>query len=216
MNHSDHFPNPDLFRTLLDRSAAEHRHLCPRQVLGVRLGLFALRHLELALSDTPFDNSRKRLLTIVETDGCGADGIIAATDCTIGHRTMQVADYGKLAATVIDTRTKKAVRVRPRPDSRKRALDYPIEAQSRWHKYLHAYQVMPDEDLLEARPVQLVQSLEAILSKPGARTTCATCKEEIMNEREVFKEGEVYCKSCAGESYYTLRSQTDYGVILRR
>jgi formylmethanofuran dehydrogenase subunit E len=28
-------------KELLDQTAAMHRHLCPRQVLGVRMGLYA-------------------------------------------------------------------------------------------------------------------------------------------------------------------------------
>jgi hypothetical protein len=57
-------------KELLDQTTAMHRHLCPRQVLGVRMGLYAGELLGLALPQ-----SDKRLYTIVETDGCAADGI---------------------------------------------------------------------------------------------------------------------------------------------
>ena len=72
---------------LLLACAALHHHLCPRQVLGVRMGMLAGELLDLDLPQ-----GDKRLLTIVETDGCGADGIAVATGCWVGRRTMRVED----------------------------------------------------------------------------------------------------------------------------
>lgn len=107
--------NPESLQSLLAASAEQHRHLCPRQVLGIRLGLYGLRLLGL-LDETSgcFDNAHKRLLTIMETDGCGADGVAVATNCHVGRRTLRVVDYGKMAATLVDTQTDKAIRVAPR------------------------------------------------------------------------------------------------------
>ena len=93
---------------LLDQCAALHHHLCPRQVLGVRMGMLAGKVLSLALPQ-----SDKRLLTIMETDGCGADGVAVATNCWVGRRTMRIEDYGKMAATFVDTVTARAVRITP-------------------------------------------------------------------------------------------------------
>lgn len=184
---------------LLDDSAASHRHLCPRQVLGVRIGLMAGKLLDLELPQRS-----KRLLTLVETDGCFADGVTAATGCTVGHRTLRVIDYGKVAATFIDTRMGQAVRVVPHPESRQRAYAYVENAKSRWHAQLAAYQIMPDDELAVVQPVVLTRSLEEILSKPGTRVNCEVCGEEIINEREVIHRGAVLCRPCAGDSYYTL------------
>ncbi len=62
---------------LLTVSASRHKdHLCPRQVLGVRMGMFAA---ELFRLDLP--QKDKRLFTFIETDGCLVDGIAAATGC---------------------------------------------------------------------------------------------------------------------------------------
>jgi formylmethanofuran dehydrogenase subunit E len=72
-------PDSAPLAALLQQSAALHRHLCPRQVLGVRMGLYAAELLGLALPQ-----SDKRLFTIVETDGCFADGVSVATGCTLG------------------------------------------------------------------------------------------------------------------------------------
>jgi len=93
---------------LLDASAALHQHLCPRQVLGVRLGMLAGQLFELDLPQTD-----KRLLAIVETDGCAADGIAVAAGCWVGRRTLRVEDYGKVAATFADTETGRTLRIAP-------------------------------------------------------------------------------------------------------
>jgi formylmethanofuran dehydrogenase subunit E len=203
MSPNVHLYNRESLIPLLDASTERHRHLCPRQVLGIRLGLFGLR--QLGLLDEAgclFDNEKKRLLTIMETDGCGADGVAVATDCHIGRRTLRVVDYGKMAATLVDTQTEKAIRVAPSPLSRELAPDFAPDARSRWHAYLEAYQVMPDDLLLEWQPVQLTPSISEIISRPGVRVTCADCGEEIINEREVVVNGRILCRSCAGNAYY--------------
>jgi formylmethanofuran dehydrogenase subunit E len=182
---------------LLSASAAVHRHLCPRQVLGVRMGLLSGQLLGL---DLP--RSDKRLLVFVETDGCVVDGVSVATGCYIGHRTLRVLDFGKVAATFVDVSTGKSLRVAPRAGIRDRAVEYAPHEQSRWHTQLLGYQRMPDGELLCAREVRLAFSLEKLLSKPGRRATCAICGEEILNEREVIRNGTTLCRACAGESYY--------------
>jgi hypothetical protein len=68
---------------------------------------------------------------------------------------------------------------------------------------LEGYQRIPDELLFSWQPVKLRTSIEAIFSKPGVRTACQVCGEEIINEREVVRRGQVLCRSCAGFSYYT-------------
>lgn len=185
-------------QTLLEQTAARHSHLCPRQVLGVRIGLAGAAALGL---DVP--RRDKRLLVILETDGCFADGVEVATGCTIGHRTLRVEDYGKIAAAFVDVKSERAVRVAPRPDIRQRAFAYaPPGEQRRYFIMLHAYQVMPDEALLTVQPVALRQPVTAIISRPLVRVNCAVCGEEIINEREVYLNGQPLCKSCASEGYY--------------
>lgn len=192
---------------LLQVSAAFHQHLCPRQVLGVRMGLLAGRWLGLEVP-----RRDKRLLAFVETDGCAADGVSAATGCWVGRRTLRVIDFGKVAATFVDTQTGCAVRIVPAPDSRTRAWAYAPNAQNTWQANLIGYQHMPDEELFVAQPVVLTIDLEKLLSKPGYRTNCEACGEEIINEREVIREGVVLCRSCAGERYFRLVTE---GVTAR-
>jgi formylmethanofuran dehydrogenase subunit E len=186
------------FQTLFKKSAAQHRdHLCPRQVLGVRIGFYAAELLDLELPQ-----SDKRLFAFVETDGCLIDGIAVATGCAMGHRTMCVMDYGKSAATFVDTQTERAIRISPTRESRQRAAEYAPAEIDRWHAQLTAYQVMPNEELLTAREVRLTVSLVKIISRHGHRVVCERCGEDIINEREVHVNGQALCRACANGAYY--------------
>jgi formylmethanofuran dehydrogenase subunit E len=192
----------------LSRSAALHKHLCPRQVLGVRMGILASDRLDLSLPQ-----ANKRLLTFVETDGCFADGVAVATGCWIGHRTLRVLDFGKVAATFVDTRSNTALRVHPHPQARECARSFAPGARNRWEGYLIGYQQMPVEELLISEPVTLSQSIEQLLSKPSARAICQVCGEEILNERELIHEGSVLCLPCAGERYYRVKAEEQLVTI---
>jgi formylmethanofuran dehydrogenase subunit E len=182
---------------LLEKSAQHHSHLCPRQILGVRIGLAGM----VALG-VESNQGSKRLLVIVESDGCFADGISAATDCTVGHRTLRVEDYGKVAATFVDTKTGQAMRIAPVLDVRQQASACCPEESRHYFAQMQAYQIMPDERLLTITEVQLIAPVEQIVSRPGVRVDCDICGEEIMNEREVCVDGQRVCRACAGASYY--------------
>lgn len=182
---------------LLAQSAALHNHLCPRQVLGVRCGLYAAELLSLDLPQ-----SDKRLFAFVETDGCFADGVSVATGCWFGRRTMRLMDEGKVAVTFVDRHTDQAFRIWPHPQARTYAHSYAPEETKRWHAYLNAYQIMPTDELLCVRPVSLTVSLKALISRPHVRVHCSGCGEEIINEREIMHEEIYLCRSCAGDSYY--------------
>ena len=188
-------------QSLLTEVAAMHRHLCPRQILGVRMGMYAgeLLRLELPQRD-------KRLYTFVETDGCFVDGVTVATGCSVGHRTLRLMDYGKVAATYVDTKTGNAVRILPDSRCRTRAANYAPSAPNRWRAQLDAYQIMPTTELFSAREVELLIDLEALISRPGVRINCGDCGEEILNQREVTRGSKVLCRSCADGGYLRFAS----------
>ncbi|MBM4426844.1 MAG: formylmethanofuran dehydrogenase [Chloroflexi bacterium] len=181
----------------LEKSAREHSHLCPRQILGVRMGLCGLKALGL-----PANQGNKRLLVITETDGCFADGLIAATNCTVGHRTLRVEDYGKTAATFVDSHTGLAIRVSPVLNIRELAYHHAQNEPRHYFAQMQAYQVMPDEEMFTVNEIHLAAPIAEIVSRPGVRVNCDVCGEEIMNERETHQKGLTLCRACAGNSYY--------------
>ena len=182
---------------LLRLSSARHDHLCPRQVLGVRIGLAGLAALGLSAPVR-----KTSALVIVETDGCFADGIEVASGATVGHRTLRVNDLGKIAATFVDVNTGQAIRIAPALDARERALQYAPAEPRHYFAQLQAYQTLPNEQLLQFRQVILDPPVEVLLSRPAVRVNCAMCGEEIINERQVCVEGQVLCRTCAGQGYY--------------
>ena len=182
---------------ILKISASRHTHLCPRQVLGARIGLAGASALGL---DLPRPD--KRLLVILETDGCFADGVEAATACTVGHRTLRIEDYGKIAVTFVDVETEQALRIAPQPDVRHRAFAYADGESRHYFAQLRAYQSMPDDELLTIQPVTLTTPIQEIVSRAGVRVNCEMCGEEIINEREVILHGRLLCRACGWGGYY--------------
>jgi formylmethanofuran dehydrogenase subunit E len=183
--------------TLLERSTKLHQHLCPRQVLGVRMGMLAESLLGVELPQTD-----KRVLAFVETDGCFSDGVAVAANCWVGRRTMRVEDYGKPAVTFVDTVTEEAWRIWPHPLAREVAPRYAPEANNKWEAMLLGYQRMPDAELLLWRPAVLRTPVTEIVSRAGLVAVCERCGEEIINEREVVVDGLTLCRACAGNAYY--------------
>ncbi len=188
--------NEDLY-ALLEKSASDHSHLCPRQVLGVRMGLAGLAALEVEAPVT-----MKTALVIIETGGCFADGIRVATGATVGHRTLRVEDLGKIAATFTNLGSGESLRLAPRADVRTRALEYAPDERRHYFAQLKGYQLMPEDQLFRFQWVELVTPAVQLMSRQNAQALCTECREEILNEREVVVEGKVLCRMCAFGGYY--------------
>ncbi len=188
---------PSLLSDLLKQSSARHDHLCPRQVLGVRMGLAGLAAIGL---EAPMPH--KAALVFVESDGCFADGIEVASGATVGHRTLRVKDLGKIAAIFANVQNGKAVRLAPQLDVRERARRYAPDVKKKYYAQLRGYQIMPEAELFSFQEVLLEPSLEVIISRPGLRSRCDRCGEEISNARQVAAGDETLCASCAGAGYY--------------
>ena len=178
-------------------SASHHDRLCPRQVLGVRMGLAGA-----ARFGVEVPRSDRRLLVFAETDGCFADGVMAATGCAVGHRTFRVQDYGRIAITVVDTETREAVRIGVAPGVREAALAFAPDEPRRYYAQIEGYQRMPERELLTVEPVALTFDLDALMGRPGVRVDCDGCGEEVLNAREIVADGRTLCPACAGPAYY--------------
>lgn len=182
---------------LLEQSSLRHSHLCPRQVLGVRMALTGARWLGINLP-----RADKEMLVISETDGCFLDGLEVATGLTPGHRTLRIEDYGKIAATFVVVKSGQALRLAPRPGVRQSAYQYAPGETRHYFAQLLGYQAMPEDELFTAKVVTLTPSAAEIISQTGVRTACTQCGEEIINEREVMVAGKPYCQTCCGRGYY--------------
>jgi formylmethanofuran dehydrogenase subunit E len=144
----------------------------------------------------------KRLLVIAETDGCTVDGLIAATGCHVGGRTLRILDFGKVAATFTDTAVEKSLRILPSSTSRLRAIENFPGSRNRWEAMLLGYQSLPASELFVVQPVQLDVPLSQTISRAGRKAVCDICGEEIINGREISKDNLILCRACAGDGYF--------------
>ena len=179
-------------------AAEQHHHLCPGQVLGVRMAMLGLRSLGI---DDPAAY-RKRLLTFVEIDRCATDAVSLVTGCRLGLRTLKYVDYGKVAATFVDLETGQAVRVAARDDSRLKAKTMFPECGQPYRQQLEAYKVMVDQDLFGLESVRVKLRPVDLPGRPRSRVACEQCGEGINDGRETRADGQVLCQACAGAGYY--------------
>mgnify|MGYP001573909347 FL=1 len=157
---------------------------------------------EIGISD-PRGKDRKSIMVYVEMDRCATDAVQSVTGCSLGHRTMKFMDYGKMAATFLNLRTGRAVRVVAREDSRNKAKEYFPAIADKYAAQLEAYKVMSDEELFDVMQVKVTPRTEDMPGRPLRRTRCDGCGEYVQDMREIYREGKVLCKPCAGEGYYT-------------
>lgn len=182
----------------LELAEQSHGHMCPGQVLGVRMAMAGLR--ELGIDDPA--KHRKRLLTFVEIDRCAADAVALVTGCRLGKRSLKFLDYGKVATTFADLESGNAVRVAARDDSREKAKSMFPELSNPSNQQLNAYKVMDEAELFVIHRVRVNLRPEDLPGRPRSRVTCEKCGEGVNDGRERRVDGRVLCRSCAGESYY--------------
>jgi len=181
----------------LELAAQSHGHLCAGQVLGVRLAMLGLR--ELGIEDPVAE--RKRFVTYVEIDRCATDAIALVTGCRLGKRALKFFDWGKMAATFVDLKSGRAVRIAAKDSSKEKAKGMFPEL-SKEQGQQRAYRQLPDEDLFERQEVRVAVRPEDLPGYKGPRVACAECGESVQFAREVVREGRTLCRACAGESYY--------------
>ncbi len=182
---------------LLAEAGRHHGHICPGQVLGVRMAILGCERL--GIYDPKLS---KRLITFVETDRCGADAVQIVTGCTLGKRTLKFVDYGKLAATFLDTDTGRAVRIAARESARDAALRFAPDEEDAHAAQLRAYKALPDDELFKVQDVHVELAETDLPGRPRGRTACARCGEGVNDGRELSLGGETLCRACAGAPYY--------------
>lgn len=194
----------DALDTLLAEATAYHGHLCPGQVLGVRLAVAGCRAVGV---ERP--RSSKKLMVWVETDRCAADAVQTVTGCKLGKRTLKHVDLGKLAATFLNTETGVAIRVSARADSRERAAAM-FAGRERHEAQLEAYRLLPEGELFDIEAVSVAVGELEQPGPPQVRVVCRRCGEEVSDGRHVGDDDGALCRSCAGDAYYTpLRSEAE-------
>jgi formylmethanofuran dehydrogenase subunit E len=189
------------FERLLNDAVRTHGHLCPGQVLGVRMSMLGLS--EIGIED-PKGKDRKNMIVFVEMDRCATDAIQSVTGCSLGHRTMKFMDYGKMASSFLNLKTGKAIRIVAREESRQKAKEYFPDVRDKYAAQLEAYKIMADRELFAVEEVVITIGPGDMPGRPVRRIRCENCGEYVQDMKEVTREETVVCKHCAGGGYYVL------------
>ena len=196
----------------LRAAEAYHGHLCPGQIVGVRMALLGCDGLGITAPDMD-----KRLMVFVEVDRCATDAISVVTGCTAGKRSLKLVDYGKMAATFLDISSGRALRIVASDDARLRASYYASEESDPMRSQFKAYMVMPDEELFSIQSVEVTVSEDEMPGSSRPRVTCQTCGEQVSGGREVRQSGALLCRACASATpYYRITPMTLSGSRSRR
>ena len=180
------------FEELLRESVRVHGHLCPGQVLGVRMSLLGLR--EVGVSD-PKGKQRKDLIVFVEMDRCATDAVQSVTGCSLGKRTLKFLDYGKMAATFLNLQSGRAARIVAREDARQKAEQRVPAVADKYRAQLEAYRIMADRELFDVVDVRVQLGPEDLPGRPLSRVPCSVCGEYVQDHRAVRRNGQVWCRS---------------------
>ena len=176
-----------------------HGHLCAGQVLGMRMAMLGLQKLGI---DNPQGKDRKRLVTFVEIDRCATDAVAVVTGCRLGKRALKFRDWGKVAATFVDTASGRAIRVSAKESSKALARELHPEITDKNQQQMLAYREMTDDHLFTTQWVKVSLPPEESPGYKGERVVCDACGEGINFRREVRRQGKVLCRGCAGENYF--------------
>lgn len=189
------------FDVLLESSAKAHGHLCPGQIVGVRMAMLGCRLI--GLNNPRSRGQIKKLLVYIEMDRCTADAVAHVTGVKLGRRSLKFMDYGIMAATFYNLETNSAYRVLSTEDSRELASVYAPEIEGKSARQLEAYRRMPDSVLFRVQKVR-VKLGDCDLPGPTRRkVTCTRCGQVIRDRREIVTDQKPICKPCSENCYFS-------------
>jgi formylmethanofuran dehydrogenase subunit E len=185
-----------------------HGHKCPAMPMGLRAGLAAMKTLDVERARD------KELFVVSETGkehaaGCFLDGIMTATGCTYGKSNIEKRYFNKMAFTLIDQQTGRAVRVSLKPDFFEKALASPFVQKRK--AGVSPQDIQPEiADPLVDRILSMDESVfldigdvhdTGVKKGKGIFTAkrCASCGElTFVNKLRSTEDGRWVCIPCSG------------------
>jgi formylmethanofuran dehydrogenase subunit E len=189
------------FEDLLAGSVVAHGHLCPGQVVGVRMAMLGLRLLD--FQAPPTYPQLKQLIVFVEMDRCTGDAVAFVTNAKLGRRSLKFVDYGIMAATFVNLGTDHAFRIISTEESRDLAALYAPGELDRRQQQTMAYKVMPDSVMFRVQEVRVDLTPFDLPGPTRRKATCMKCGQVVRDNREVSQNGFVYCRPCASGAYFS-------------
>ena len=188
------------FETLLQGSSKAHGHLCPGQVVGVRMAMEGCRLIEL---DNPSELPQiKKLIVYVEIDRCATDAICFVTGVRLGRRSLKFVDNGIMAATFVNLETGKAFRIVSTERARGLAEMYAPEISDKRQQQLQAYKKMGIAELFDIEEVKVDVPACDMPGPTRFKQICSSCGQVVRDKKEVLKNDKIQCRPCALGTYY--------------
>jgi formylmethanofuran dehydrogenase subunit E len=201
LSESARKPTMKPFHELLETSAVTHGHLCPGQVVGVRMAILGLRLLGFEVP--PTYPQLKQLIVYLEMDRCAGDAVAFVTQARLGRRSLKFVDYGIMAATFVNLKPNQAFRVISTEESRELAALYAPGELDRRQQQTTAYKIMPDSVMFRVQEVKVDLTPFDLPGPTRRKATCMKCGQVVRDNREVRQNGFVYCRPCASGAYFT-------------
>ena len=196
------------FDTLLKNSIAAHGHLCPGQVVGVRMAMLGCRLIGL---DEPTNIEQiKKLIVFVEMDRCTGDAVAYVTGVKLGRRSLKFMDYGIMAATFMNLETNTAFRVISTEDARDLAPVYAPEIAEKYFQQFEAYKRMSDSVLFRVQKVLVDMSKYDLPGPTRKKVSCSQCGQVVRDNREVLQNGYILCMPCAQGAYFSKHEEVTW------
>jgi formylmethanofuran dehydrogenase subunit E len=200
MGRDEIFSAPDFIKC-----AEFHGHICPGLAIGYKAAKAGMAWLQENRAED------EELVTIVETDACGADAVQVLTGCTFGKGNFLYRDYGKQAFTLFGRKSGRGVRVCLRPGAlplpeRHRQLVEKVQENDATPEEQEEFRRMHQERarIIMGKPPEEMFTLKEIHQDlpPKARIEpsrpCNICGEPVIASKIQIRDGKEICRACGG------------------
>jgi formylmethanofuran dehydrogenase subunit E len=187
---------------LINECGNLHGHVCPGQVLGVRMAVLGCQLIGI---EDPRGVERKKLFVWVEIDRCVTDAITAVTGVRLGRRSLKFLDYGKVAATFLNLSENRAFRVVAKDESRELADSLFPAVEDKKERQMLTYRRADVSKLFKVESVRLELDEFEMPGRPRRRIICTQCGEGVNDGRDLVNAlNQRVCRSCAFGHYYQM------------
>jgi len=192
---------------LLELGQKFHGHKCPAMPLGLRAALAAMDKLGVERA------TDKQLMALIELDDdhcatCFGDGIQVASGCTFGKGNIKKLHYGKWGVTLIDKKSKRAVRVVAKAETMKKNKEsefMQLRASGVPASQIAYEVVKPLIEMVSSAPQDALFNVSEVFEHdwqdvPNSfeSTVCESCGESVVTRNARVKDGKVVCIPCSG------------------
>ncbi|MCF8034507.1 MAG: hypothetical protein K9K66_13215 [Desulfarculaceae bacterium] len=200
-------PPRDQVDALVAASSRTHGHLCPGQVIGVRMAILGLGLLGYPCPLTYPEI--KNIVGVVEIERCLADAVATASGLRFGRGSLKLVNLGLLAASFGEIASGRGVRVRSRDQARALAREYAPGAANDHQAQTEAYTIMPDAELFEVSRVELRLPPNEMPGVRPEKVPCAQCGVLVRSGQARGRDGKNLCPVCAGDAYFTKQEMVE-------